>query len=52
MHNLMSSNQLAGWANWDYHDTQNEAINDYYECLIDCDDTHSNCKRICREVLF
>jgi hypothetical protein len=27
------------------------AINDYYECLIECTDGQSACKKICREVL-
>ena len=26
-------------------------INDYYDCLIECDDRQATCKRICREVL-
>jgi hypothetical protein len=33
--------------------TELEKINDYYECLIECTDTHqASCKRICREVLM
>lgn len=55
MHNLISYNQLAGWKQ--FEDTvnrcneQNELINDYYNCLIECNDDHQECKRICREIL-
>jgi len=49
MHNLISHNQLTGSENmFDPHD---DLIAEYYECLIDCEDTHSSCKRICKEVL-
>ena len=34
-----------------YYDSQNDLINEYYECLIDCDDDQHICKRICKEVL-
>ena len=30
---------------------ESDLINDYYNCLIECDDNQSSCKRICREVL-
>jgi hypothetical protein len=30
---------------------ESDAINDYYNCLIECDDDQATCKRICREVL-
>ena len=32
-------------------DTDNDSIADYYECLIECDESQSVCKRICKEVL-
>ena len=49
MHNLISHNQLNGSENaLDPHDA---LIAEYYECLIDCEDTDSSCKRICKEVL-
>ena len=53
MHNLISFNQLAG----SKHDEQTfdphqDLIAEYYECLIDCEDTQNVCKRICREVLI
>ena len=55
MHNLMSRNQLDEWRH--FEQTVNELedelnlINDYYECLIECDDSQSVCKRICRHIL-
>ena len=46
MHNLIPVNQLNG-----YND-DNDLITEYYECLIECDDKQSECKRICKEVLI
>ena len=59
MHNLISHNQLAGWKQSFYrlNETldrtmeESDTINDYYNCLIECDDDQATCKRICREVL-
>jgi len=59
MHNLISYNQLAGWRqsverlSTTLDDTieESDALNDYYNCLIDCDDNQSFCKRICRSIL-
>ena len=48
MHNLISHNQLAGEQTLS---PNNDLIADYYECLIECDDSQSVCKRICKEVL-
>ncbi len=53
MHNLVSHNQLAGWKSSVVemeavdHDS---AVNDYFQCLTECDDNSSVCRRICREV--
>jgi len=59
MHNLLHFNQLAGWKktikNVEKLDTisaETERINDYYNCLIECDSNQSVCKRICKEVLI
>jgi len=52
MHNLISHNQLAGSRHTEYmSDSHNDLIEEYYECLIECDDDQSTCKRICKEVL-
>jgi hypothetical protein len=58
MHNILSFNQLADWRQSVKHleetissvSDQSDAINDYYNCLIECDDDQSACKRICKEV--
>ena len=47
MHNLVSYNQLAG----EDFNPDNDVISEYYECLIECDESQSICKRICKEVL-
>ena len=60
MHNLIPFNQLAGWnesvshlgATLEEFNEQNELINDYYQCLIECDENQQVCKRICKEVLI
>ena len=55
MHNLISYNQLAGWIRLektiDEFTEQNELMNDYFNCLIECDENQQHCKRICREML-
>jgi hypothetical protein len=55
MHNLISYNQLAGWIKLektiDEFTEQNELMNDYFNCLIECDENQQYCKRICREIL-
>ena len=52
MHNLISHNQLAGAQHIEYmSDSHTDLIEEYYECLIECDEDQSTCKRICKEVL-
>ena len=53
-HNLVSHNQLAGWKSSveDIEERDHEsAVNDYFQCLTECDDNAQLCKRICKEVL-
>jgi len=52
MHNLMSSNQLAAWNNIDKSQEldDRELVNDYFDCLIECDDQHQS-RRICKQIL-
>ena len=52
MHNLVPFNQLAGSKHEETLDSHNDLINEYYECLIECDESQSVCKRICKEVLI
>lgn len=59
MHNLISFNQLAGWGknvkdlnqSLDKINEQSDLVNDYYNCLIECQDDSQACKRICRKIL-
>ncbi len=55
MHNLLSRSQMEEWKHFeitvDGAEAEMMAINDYYECLIECTDGQSACKKICREVL-
>ena len=54
MHNLISRNQLAGWNQLEMSDNateQSDLVNDYFNCLIECEDDQSTCKRICKEML-
>jgi len=55
MHNLISYNQLAAWNHLENtiseYVNQEEILNDYYQCLIECDEKQQSCKRICKEIL-
>ncbi len=49
MKNVLPYNQLEAWH--PFEPNQNHREDDYYECLVECTDTRSACKRICKEVL-
>jgi hypothetical protein len=55
MSNLIPYNQLVSWNHLektiDEFVEQNEMINDYYQCLIECDDRQQECKRVCKSIL-
>jgi len=51
MHNILSRNQLAEWNLEDTPDSEADLMNDYFDCLIECDDTQQSCKRICKKLL-
>ena len=55
MKNLVSYNQLDEWRHFertvDELEMELDLINDYYECLIECEDDQASCKRICRSIL-
>ena len=52
MHNLSSLNELAfSYNNEDKLEEMNDSINDYFQCITECDDTTQSCKRICKELL-
>ena len=57
MHNLLSRAQLDEWRHFENNMSDNEMddqkLNDYYECLIECDSLNQHqCKRICKEILM
>ena len=57
MRNLLSRSQLDEWRHFedtvDDLESENRKLNDYYECLIECDILNQNqCKRICRRLLL
>ena len=56
MHDLLSRNQLAEWNHFEESsDKRNEEldlVNDYFNCLIECDDDQRTCKRICKNLLI
>lgn len=55
MHDRLSRNQLAEWDHFektlDRCNDELDLVNDYYECLIECDEDQSKCKKICRHIL-
>ena len=59
MHNIISQNQLSEWGklrksakNLQQTRQQMEKINDYFECLIECEHDSGVCKRICKQILL
>ena len=54
-HSLMSFNQMAYTKHKDNSsslDYTDELMDDYFECLIDCEDDHNSCRRVCKEILI
>ena len=55
MHNIIAREQLTEWRHFedtiDDLESELQIINDYYECLIECDEDQATCKRICRRLL-
>ncbi len=55
MHNLISFNQLAAWNNLEKTVNEfidkHEVMNDYFDCLVECDENEQTCKRVCRSML-
>ena len=57
MHNLIPRAQMQEWkhveSSIDDFEIENQKINDYYECLIECDALkQTECKRICKRILM
>jgi len=53
MHNLISFNQLAYWNNMKNRDKdgEDELMNEYFECLTECDEDTQTCRKLCRRIL-
>ena len=52
MHNLVSRNQLDQYSYFDIDNNNNESImNDYFECIVECEVDNNNCKAVCTEIL-
>jgi len=57
MHNILSRSQLDEWRHFektlDDLEIENQKLNDYYECLIECDALGQHvCKSICKRILM
>ena len=54
--NIESRNQLSAWSHTvsDYIQKEEMLLDEYYECLIDCDiGRHaSGCRRMCKDILI
>ena len=52
MHNITSRNQLDEWRHFE-KTLEDQQLNDYYECLIECDIQHQpKCKSMCARILM
>ena len=56
MKNLMSHNQMAQWTHHEgaeesLHYDSNVLMDDYFDCLIDCEDNENECRMVCSEIL-
>ena len=55
MHNRISRNQLAEGVHiettLDRCNEELDLVNDYFDCLIECEEDQGTCKRICRILL-
>ena len=49
----MSFNQLASWKEIEMsQENDRELVNDYFNCLIECEDDQSSFKTICKDILM
>lgn len=55
MHNRISRNQLAEWVHIENvlskSNDELDLVNDYFDCLIECEEDQGTCKRICKILL-
>ncbi len=57
MHNIISRSQLDEWRHFestlDDLEMENQKLNDYYECIIECDVLKASaCKSVCKRLLM
>jgi len=56
MKNLVSHNQLDEWRHYektiDELESNMYSVDEYYECVVECNDQDDSCKRYCREMLM
>ena len=51
MHNLISFNSLRPWMNVERETSPNDAVDDYFECISECDVRDKSCISHCRVLL-
>ena len=51
MHNLISCNSLRPWMNVEPETSPNDAVDDYFECISECDVRDKSCISHCRVLL-
>ena len=56
MKNLVSHNQLDEWRHsektFDQLESNMYSVDEYYECVVECNDHDDSCKRYCRDMLM
>ena len=51
MHNLISFNSLRPWMNVEQETSPNNSVDDYFECISECDVRDKSCVSNCRVLL-
>ena len=51
MHNLISFNSLRPWMNLEHETSMNDSVDDYFECISECDVRDKTCVSQCRVLL-
>ncbi len=47
----LNFNQMAQWKNGMNYSSQENKIDEYFECLIECEDNDRVCKTVCTPLL-
>lgn len=53
MRNKLSYNQMAEWIHTESISgfDQDTLIDEYFDCIIDCEDNATQCRQVCTEIL-